>query len=507
MPANLPIHQLEPVLSRQFVVLLTLALLLRLIVIVAFPSLHHPDEDYQFLEQAHRLAFGYGIRTWEFRDGIRSLLGPAVFARLFALVASSGGGPRSYILAIRLSLALVSVGAVAAVYRASLPESRTHALIAGGVTAAWFELVYFAGRPLTEAMATTFLIVALSLASAPRAQLSARRLVAIGFFAGLCAMLRVHLAVGLLVLVVSVGRADFRSRWLPMIAGAIVPIVLFGVADWIAWGSPFHSQLEAFRINVLQNKASLYGAKPRYWYAVQLFQIWGVAAPVILALAATRLRKSLLWLLVAAAIVASHSLIPHKEYRFVFPAYACIVIVAAWGSADLVLRLRQRFGSARTRALPAVALSLWIAVSAALACSPAYADNWFRGRDLIQQFFWLAAQPDVCGLLIYDYAWVHSGGYAYLHHDVPIYPAPSPQDPALQAATAFNYVILKRSSLVEFDASRFALQHCIGQGDAEDMCIARRTGECTFDRSLHPLLLETRLGEKSVTSRDQELDQ
>src|SRR3546814_14871069 len=30
-------------------------------------SMHHPDEVIQYLEQAHRLVFGYGVIPWEYR--------------------------------------------------------------------------------------------------------------------------------------------------------------------------------------------------------------------------------------------------------------------------------------------------------------------------------------------------------------------------------------------------------------------------------------------------------
>src|SRR3546814_19543031 len=39
-------------------------------------SMHHPDEVIQYLEQAHRLVFGYGVITWEYRYGMRQWLLP-----------------------------------------------------------------------------------------------------------------------------------------------------------------------------------------------------------------------------------------------------------------------------------------------------------------------------------------------------------------------------------------------------------------------------------------------
>ncbi|MGH9580752.1 MAG: hypothetical protein ACRD2R_07155, partial [Terriglobales bacterium] len=47
------------------------AFALRLGAAQSFPNMLWPDEIYQTLEPAHRLAFGPGIIPWEFREGTR----------------------------------------------------------------------------------------------------------------------------------------------------------------------------------------------------------------------------------------------------------------------------------------------------------------------------------------------------------------------------------------------------------------------------------------------------
>ena len=78
--------------DRILLAVLALALALRLAAIVAFPSLHHPDENFQLFEQAHRIAFGYGVVPWEFREGIRSPVEPYGLAGLFWLGEKVAGG-------------------------------------------------------------------------------------------------------------------------------------------------------------------------------------------------------------------------------------------------------------------------------------------------------------------------------------------------------------------------------------------------------------------------------
>jgi phosphatidylinositol glycan class B len=60
--------------------LLAVALVVRVAALILFPSLDTADENFQVLEQAHRLAFGYGVKPWEFDDGIRSLVLPGLLS-------------------------------------------------------------------------------------------------------------------------------------------------------------------------------------------------------------------------------------------------------------------------------------------------------------------------------------------------------------------------------------------------------------------------------------------
>ncbi|KQJ92856.1 hypothetical protein BRADI_3g01150v3 [Brachypodium distachyon] len=47
----------------------------------------NPDEHWQCLEVAHRIAFGYGHLTWEWKRGLRGYLHPLIFAALYKFLA------------------------------------------------------------------------------------------------------------------------------------------------------------------------------------------------------------------------------------------------------------------------------------------------------------------------------------------------------------------------------------------------------------------------------------
>ena len=475
-------------------ILLAAALLIRFAAVIAFPSLHHPDENFQLFEQAHRIAFGYGIVPWEFRDGIRSPVLPYVLAGLFWVGDKAFGGPEGYLLLTRFVLAASSLAGVAAVYRMGRRTSATHGLIAGLVAATWFELVYFAARPLTEAVATTALLVALSLAPAADEKGGFRRLAGIGFCLALALMLRMHLAPGLIVAAIFIGRRELSARWAPMLVGGLVPVLVFGLADWLYWGEPFSSYVEALRIDLFEGKASKYGVESPAFYFGELIDIWAGLLPIMALLIVLRARASALFIAVAFAIIAGHMVIPHKEYRFVFPAFACLAVVAAMGSADLLARVRERLGVDKASRAPVVLVgALWVAVSAALAAAPGFADEWLEAKNLIEASFRLAHMPDLCGVLFYSDDWASTGGYAFLHRDVPIYALMDDQETAQQSTAAFNAIVIARESLDDFDP-QYVLQECSGEED-DAVCIMTREGNCTAAPDLEVNAMLRRLGE------------
>jgi len=469
--------------------LVACALFVRVAAIVAFPSLNHPDENFQLFEQAHRLAFGYGIVPWELVLGIRSPVLPAIFAAVFRISEMFVGGPEGYLIVTRLVLALSSLVAVVAVYLMGRRASATHALLGALVAATWFEIVYFASRPLTEAVATTVLLVGLSLASVSENEFTQRRLVAIGFCLGLCLMLRVHLIAGLFVVALWVGRFDLRRRWWPMAVGGLVPLTVFGAADWIVWGGFFYSYVEAVRVNVGHGVATRFGTGPAGAYAAWLWHNWRYALPLLEVLMIVRARRSAMWLVAAVAIIATHSAISHKEYRFVVPAFACLVIVAALGSADLVERARHLLRPATGRLLIFGAASLWVSTSVVLAFAGPFRDEWFIARGPIMASFALAKKADLCGVMFYDTLWFDTGGYAYLHRNVALYTFDHRETPphVISSTVSFNSIVLKRSSIPDF-VGPFQVQQCFSAPASEDICVMVRPGSCTHELEMNAFL-------------------
>lgn len=473
--------------------ILAFALAVRVAALLAFPSLHHPDEAFQLYEQGHRLVFGYGIKPWEFEDGLRSPVVPHALAALFALAEPVLDGPAGYIRFAQTILALLSLIPIAAIYAMGRRISPTHAILAGLVAATWFELVYFSFRPLTEALAADAVLTALALGSRPFSEISKGRLVAVGVCLAFAAMLRIHLAPGLLFVALWLGRGEVRARWVPLLLGAAPVLLVFGLADWAAWGAPFRSVVNAVWVNAGENKASHYGVDPLGWYLVSLLKTWNLAFPALAILIALRLRTSMMWIGFAVLVIASHSLIPHKEYRFTFPAVASLVIVAALGCADLVERWRAKPDPTSAGAPTAAVATAWIAASALLAVLPTFSGNWTLSRDAIRASYWLSHQPSLCGLALYDAHWFDTGGYAFLHRQVPIYPLRLEPDRASRSTDAFNFVLGRRSDLPSLGPG-YRVAWCASGAT----CVLSRPGACAAVPGLIPLSQRSRLGEAPI---------
>lgn len=68
-------------------------LAMRLALALLSDHIHHPDKVFQYLEQGHRLVFGYGYVPWEFRFGTRSWIAPGIASlSLFCSSSCKGGG-------------------------------------------------------------------------------------------------------------------------------------------------------------------------------------------------------------------------------------------------------------------------------------------------------------------------------------------------------------------------------------------------------------------------------
>jgi GPI mannosyltransferase 3 len=460
--------------------LVLLSIGLRLVPVLFVPSLNWDDEIFQATEPAHRLVFGYGIVPWEFQLGMRSWILPGAVAGLMQLSRLIGDGPAYYLPLIAAAFALLATAPVVCCFLWARRWYGPVAALAGAsVVAVAPELIYFGGRALTEVVAAHILVIACWLLDPGASVTSRRRLSAAGLLLGLVCLMRVQLAPAVAIIMVWPLWREWRLKFPALLAGVLAAIALGAILDWATLGYPLASLGRSLLYNLVYGVGSEFGTWPWDYYLVAETIIWPPA--IVLALVAVFGARRLPALFIAAAaIVAIHSAIPHKEYRFIYPATVLLMVLAGIGAAQLVEWGTRAFTGRGVRAGIAVAgsaavvLAYWGLTAFQVWTSDAFAELRHRGHDNLAAEAFAARLPALCGLGLYGstpgFDWTVYGGYTYLHRPVPMY---SPKDAADLAATApgFNALLYTAAPPPELG---FATLACFGK-----TCVARRPGSCS----------------------------
>jgi GPI mannosyltransferase 3 len=452
---------------------------LRLIPVVFVPTMVWGDEIFQSSEQAHRLVFGTGLLPWEFQVGIRSWLLPGAIAGLMELSRLAGDGPEYYLPVIALAFAvLAAIPVICCFWWGRRLTGALGGWVAAAVVAVAPELVYFGARTLSEVVAGHLLVATLYTLEPGYRVTSRRRLFTGGALLGLVFILRIQLAPALLVVAVWATWRSIRQCALPMFAGAAAALAAAGILDTLTLGAPLISVWRYLLYNVYYGASEEFGVEPWHFYLLGEFGLWGGAAATLLPLVAFGARRMPLPLATALTIVAVHSGIGHKEYRFVYPAVLLLMVLAGIGLAQISSSgqgwLQDRGVRKSIAIVGALAISLgwWCLVSLQVWTGPVLSELRDRARDNLAAMSFVAHDPVICGLGLYGLDgkdWVDYGGYTYLHRSAPMY---WPKDePELNAfARAFDTLIYTRPPAGE---AGFTLQHCFGT-----VCVAHRSGGC-----------------------------
>jgi GPI mannosyltransferase 3 len=383
-------------------------------------SVFWPDEIYQTIEPAHRAAFGYGLYSWEFRDAARSWILPGAIAAVLKLLGFFTSSSLALVIAVKLLMVAAAITAVVLTMRYAQNLGGKTAGIVAGLLAAFFPPLLVFSHRATPEMVSGALVVGIPVA------LSASRPTLAGALAGLSFALRMQTAP---IAAVFFGGLLLRKRLddarLFLGAGATV-IGLAGAVDWVTWGAPFDSIVN-YMAFTLKGGSSTFGIEPASYFLKTLWTSTGWATVAVVAGLVAASWTARVECLAIATFVGAHALIPHKEFRFLTPVMPLALGLAGAGVADLWARARA----------PA-----WGAVLLAGACALA---SGFKARSLTNgdlghnlgtpyaaERLWhfhegaslllarAGEQPDVCGVLALGLRAGFTGGYSYLHREVPL---------------------------------------------------------------------------------------
>ena len=445
-----------------------------------WPNIQHFDEIYQYLEPAWRMLGHDSVVSWEWRYGMRSWLLPTLMAGPVAagdwLVP---GGTGAFILP-RLIVALASLSIVASAWAFGARVSRAHAIVAGVVAATWFEFVYFAPHTLGEPLSTAAILPAALLLT--RAAPSQRDLLQGGALLALAALFRFQYAPAVATLAIGACWPHWR-RLGPMLIGGIAVLAVSAAVDAACGAIPFAWLIENVRQNLVHDRAAEFGEFPATAYFNCFWEIWSIAALPLLYMIFRGWRRAPVLIWVALVNIAFHSLIGHKEYRFIFLSVALLIIIAALGSVDWIMAQQSKW---RRLGVPLLACG-WIGVSAALAATGTMPAYWMRGVGAAKLASTLTADPQMCGLAQYEVPFALMPGRQRLAGRAPLFALDS-TDPlaaghlpqlAANASPAFNRIVAKRALEKQLPA-QYSARQCEEVG-GDEVCIFARDGGCTAD--------------------------
>lgn len=457
-------------------------------------SLHHADEIGQYLDQAHRLVFGYGTEPWEYRAEMRSWLIPLFLSGPMALGDILAPEGSLYLNLPKLAVAFLSLPVLWAAWSFGRLLSREQAWIALWVAAIWFEFIFFAGHVLSEPLALAAILPGAALLM--RGSDGRLSLIAAGFLLAVGAVLRFHYGPAIVFFVIAMCWRERRNQLPLVFGGAIVALILSALADMVMGQVPFQWMVNNAYQNLVANRADAYGTSGPLGYFAGLRDWWGLVGLGILLLLAFDGRKlhPNLAILFWTAIVnfGLHSLIGHKEYRFILLSTSIIVILAAIGSLDLAQKLAGKWPKLTyARMLPIAAL-LWLSASAGLAFTSPGKFRWHAYGGTMHLMAKAKNTPSICAIGL-DRDYWNAGSYAVLHRPIPLYvtstlnPGHVSAETPINGTTAYNAVIAHRTRGVTLGPAYKPIAcslhqtengYLVRNGKREDICLFQRAGGC-----------------------------
>lgn len=456
-----------------------LAIALRLLPAIVAPSLNWADEIFQTIEPAHRLVYGYGLVPWEFQLGTRSWLLPGAIAFLMEIARLIGDGPDYYLPIIAAAFAALSAAPVICCYLWCRRWFGLGGALVGGIAAAVApELVYFGTRALTEVVAANIMVVALYLAQPGYPVGSRRRLCFAGALLGLVCLLRVQIAPAVALIAIWPTTTAWKPRIAAIALGATMVLFAGAAFDWLTLGYPLASVWRDVLYNLYYDVSADFGTSPWDFYLLGEIGVWGGGIAFLLLSIILGARRLPAALAAALVILAAHSAIGHKEYRFIYPAIALFAVLAGIGLAQLSCWIAQRLEQRRLSPLAAgltgalLVLGLWGMVSADAWSGDTLARLRTRAHDRLMAMSYVGRLPGICGVGLYGLGgtdWAASGGYSYLHRRIPIY-WPANASALGTTAPAFDVLISQKQPPASLG---FKTDRCFG-----NVCVTRRAGSC-----------------------------
>ncbi len=412
--------------------IIIIALFVRLIPAIISDNINHPDEIFQVMEQSHRIVYDYGIIPWEYRHDVRSWLVPGIMAVLLYPVKLLGlNQPDQYIPAIKVILAFISLAMVLAAYFLGKKlHSSKAGLLAALFTAIWYEMIYFSIHPLSDVWAGYFLIGAVAFGLYDDKN---RNIILSAVLTVLAVAVRINLApaaaaVALLLLI----RFDKPARVVYVVIG-LISLIAVGIFDWITLGGPFISYINYFGFDKEFYMAGPFGSAFSTEYILFLgfssfFLYWVFFIGGFLSA-----KNARFLITVIIILLISHILIPAKEHEIDYRTVFAVIPLVLITGAIFVTNIRDKLGPEKIFNTIIIFIVITVSIFGAWAKLPGqekvyegkiyevYNRSIFYRDPHLQSYRYLHDSENLRAVFDASDMWFRSGGFYYLHRDVPLY--------------------------------------------------------------------------------------
>ncbi|XP_034385354.1 GPI mannosyltransferase 3 isoform X2 [Cyclopterus lumpus] len=298
-----------------------------------------PDEYWQSLEVSHRMVFDYGYVTWEWKEGLRGFTYPLFFAFIYKLLYFINYD--SVHLLIWLPRIIQALFAAFADVKFFFLIRRLEGCDVAKWTffchmCSWFSW-YCCTRTLTNSMETTITCLALSYFPLPGSQTHSSKI-----YLTLVALAVVVRPTALIVwFPLVMYHFWLETNKLKLITLNLVPIgalavVISTVIDCIFYEKWTMVQFNFLKFNVFHSVADFYGSHPWHWYFTQGFAVViGPHFPLFLHGCSIAYKRYTILLAVVVWTIGVYSLLPHKEFRFIYPVLPFCMIFCGISLANL----------------------------------------------------------------------------------------------------------------------------------------------------------------------------
>ena len=310
----------------------------------------YADEHYQIIEFANaKLGFqDPSTLAWEYPARIRPTLQPSICCLVFkGLNALDITNPYTQALCLRLLTALLALATIHFFVQSTKNQFENKSIQNGYCILSYFLwfIPYLNARFSSESWSG--LLFLLALAFILKNPVKKSTFFTIGVLLGIGFLLRFQIAfaiIGLFLWLFFINKTKIYS--LIIVSLGILLMVVLGIClDTWFYGEFVFAPWNYFYSNIVDDKASSFGVSPWYFYLLKLvsFPSYFVGIPLVLAMIILIIRhpKNIyLWCFVP--FLFFHSIIPHKEERFMFSMvyYAPIMMALAYNSLYTFIQKR-----------------------------------------------------------------------------------------------------------------------------------------------------------------------